>query len=573
MAYIGKSPSGLGVRTRYYYTATGGETSLSGADDNGRVLKFTDGEYIDVYLNGVLLVAGTDYGTGTANTVSSLDPLSAGNIVEIVAYDIHSLAKPNLEALRKRYYKTATGGETSISGNDDNGAAITFAANAEIEVYLNGVALVQGDDYNTTTANTVGGLAALNAGDIVSIVAYEEFTLGDVVSKKGGGTFASDVTFSQDISVGVNATLHVDSTNNRVGIGTASPAHLIDCRTTGETEQVVANFSSTGDGGDRQRLEIYVDPSNQKTELYGGAGGGSENDTTLAFSTRQGASGRVEAMRIDSDGNLLVKKTVAGSTNIGFEAKATGFMAATRDGATPVIFNRKTSFGGIVTIRKDDTTVGSLGVVSTGFYIDGEANHSGIRYAQSTWIPRKDGADIDDVIDLGTSSVKFDNIFATNTNIQTSDQNEKQQISALTNAEITAAKALSKLFKTFKWNSAVESKGDNARTHTGHIAQEVQSAMTAAGLDAANYAFWCSDTWWETYTEVPAVEADEENGIDAKDAYTRRDVFETAEEAPEGATERTRLGIRYPELLAFIGAATEQRLADIETRLTALEAE
>jgi hypothetical protein len=60
--------------------------------------------------------------------------------------------------------------------------------------------------------------------------------------------------------------------------------------------------------------------------------------------------------------------------------------------------------------------------------------------------------------------------------------------------------------------------------------------------------------------------------VEAKDAYTRTDTYDTAEEAPEGATERTRLGIRYPELLAFVGAATEQRLADIETRLTALEA-
>ena len=31
------------------------------------------------------------------------------------------------------------------------------------------------------------------------------------------------------------------------------------------------------------------------------------------------------------------------------------------------------------------------------------------------------------------------------------------------------------------------------------------------------------------------------------------------------------MGIRYPELLAFIGAATEQRLSNIETRLTTLE--
>ena len=43
------------------------------------------------------------------------------------------------------------------------------------------------------------------------------------------------------------------------------------------------------------------------------------------------------------------------------------------------------------------------------------------------------------------------------------------------------------------------------------------------------------------------------------------------EEATEGYTERTRLGIRYPELLSFVSSAFEQRLTNIETRLTALE--
>jgi len=84
MPYIGKSPTGSGVRQRYHFTATGGETSLSGADDNSKTLKFTDGEYVDVYLNGILLVQGTDYGVGTANTISSLAALSSGDIVEVV---------------------------------------------------------------------------------------------------------------------------------------------------------------------------------------------------------------------------------------------------------------------------------------------------------------------------------------------------------------------------------------------------------------------------------------------------------------------------------------------------------
>ena len=58
--------------------------------------------------------------------------------------------------------------------------------------------------------------------------------------------------------------------------------------------------------------------------------------------------------------------------------------------------------------------------------------------------------------------------------------------------------------------------------------------MEAEGLDAGNYAFFMSNTWWETQTEVAAVEADEENGIEAKDAYTRTDTYDTKDEAPEG---------------------------------------
>ena len=104
------------------------------------------------------------------------------------------------------------------------------------------------------------------------------------------------------------------------------------------------------------------------------------------------------------------------------------------------------------------------------------------------------------------------------------------------------------------------------------VAQQVQTAMSDAGLDVTKYAFWCSDTWWENSVEVAAIEANEDEGIEGREAYTRTDIYKTAEEAPEGSTQKTRLGLRYPELLAFIGAATEQRLTSIEARLDALEA-
>ena len=39
----------------------------------------------------------------------------------------------------------------------------------------------------------------------------------------------------------------------------------------------------------------------------------------------------------------------------------------------------------------------------------------------------------------------------------------------------------------------------------------------------------------------------------------------------DGYSEKTRMGIRYPELLSFIASYNESRFTAIETRLTALE--
>jgi len=93
MAYIGKSPDGTGVRSRFYYTQTsGGGTSVSGSSDDGTTLAFSDGAYVDVFLNGVLLVAGTDYNTSTANTIAGLAALANGDVIEVVVYDIFTVA-------------------------------------------------------------------------------------------------------------------------------------------------------------------------------------------------------------------------------------------------------------------------------------------------------------------------------------------------------------------------------------------------------------------------------------------------------------------------------------------------
>lgn len=161
----------------------------------------------------------------------------------------------------------------------------------------------------------------------------------------------------------------------------------------------------------------------------------------------------------------------------------------------------------------------------------------------------------DNAFDLGGSSNRLDDIYATNSTIQTSDENEKQQVASLTDAEMTAAKAISKLFKTFKWNSAVEAKGDAARTHSGVIAQQVEQAMTDAGLDADDYAFFVRAVHYTDTVEGREILFDYDD-----------------DERTETATKHEKLAIRYPELLSFVAAATEQRLASMETEQTAIKA-
>ena len=298
---------------------------------------------------------------------------------------------------------------------------------------------------------------------------------------------------------------------------------------------------------------------------------------TIAF-----AEGGTEAMRIDSSGHFLFAKTSTSSSVAGirFAGDSAGYAEFTRDGGNPLYLNRETNDGDIIRFAKDDTTVGIIGsLLGTSMYVnapnDGGAGLLFSDNADVIYPTQRVSGTVglsDDVIDLGALVHRFDNIYATNGTIQTSDQNEKQSIQSLTASEIAVAQRISKLFKTFKFNNAVDKKGDSARTHTGIIAQDVQQAFVDEGLDASNYALFISDTWWEKEISVDAVaeELDEEGNVlvEGKDAYT---YIDTKEEATEGYTERTRLGIRYPELLSFVSSAFEQRLTNIETRLTALE--
>jgi hypothetical protein len=76
---------------RYRFTAAGGETTISGLDDNGLTLSYIPGKE-QVYLNGVLLVRTTDYTASSGTSLTSLAALAASDILEVITFTSFELA-------------------------------------------------------------------------------------------------------------------------------------------------------------------------------------------------------------------------------------------------------------------------------------------------------------------------------------------------------------------------------------------------------------------------------------------------------------------------------------------------
>jgi hypothetical protein len=132
MPYIGKSPQN-GVRNRFVYQATAGQTSFSGSDVDSKVLTYQDSLYLDVFQNGVLLKPATDYTATTGTTVVLVTGASLNDVVEMVAYDVFSVANS--------YTQSESDTRYPFKGNNSiirlNGQTIT--ADITIDADENGV--------------------------------------------------------------------------------------------------------------------------------------------------------------------------------------------------------------------------------------------------------------------------------------------------------------------------------------------------------------------------------------------------------------------------------------------------
>jgi len=241
-------------------------------------------------------------------------------------------------------------------------------------------------------------------------------------------------------------------------------------------------------------------------------------------------TGGSERARVDSNGVLYIATTDddpvfnnANGASIGSNngSALAGVGQFSCNGGVALRANRSNETGATIAIHTGGTQKGTLGTQSSNDIYIGCDRGAGLRITDQEVAPSNASGSLrDDAVDLGHPGGRFDDVRATNGTIQTSDKNDKQDIEELTDAEKRVAVVVKGLMRKFRWKSAVTKKGDKARKHFGIIAQDLEDAFKAEGLDASKYAMFCSDTWTD-----------------------------------DDGKEQTRLGVRYSELLAFIISA------------------
>lgn len=154
----------------------------------------------------------------------------------------------------------------------------------------------------------------------------------------------------------------------------------------------------------------------------------------------------------------------------------------------------------------------------------------------------------DNALTSALSFWRWSVVYAATGTINTSDARTKQQVADLTAAEQAVAKRIKGLIKTFKFNDAVEAKGDGARIHVGVLAQEVAAAFEAEGLDPTKYALFCHDVWEDQFEDTY-----EDQEILMEDGTSKVQSVKTGTRQVVVAGDR--FGIRYDQLLAFVISA------------------
>ena len=151
----------------------------------------------------------------------------------------------------------------------------------------------------------------------------------------------------------------------------------------------------------------------------------------------------------------------------------------------------------------------------------------------------------DNVAALGSASSRFTELFAGSGSINTSDERLKESIETIPDKVLDAWGEVG--WVQYQFKDAVEKKGENARLHTGAVAQRIDAVFKSHGLDASQYGLFCYDSWEDEWDEG-------ENG-----------------EKYQTQTAGDKYSLRYEEALCMEAAYQRRRADRLEARIKALE--
>ena len=291
---------------------------------------------------------------------------------------------------------TATQGQTVFTGADDDSKTLGFTE-GQIQVHVNGV-LLDGSDYSTSNNNTVTLSAAANANDVLTVLALQTDIPNSDYVPISGGTFSGDVTFGDNDKAifGAGSDLQIYHDGQNSFIDEVGAGNLV-------VKAGSATYLQNASG-----VNMGVFGVGNAATLYNS--GSAKLATT---STGIDVTGTITSDGLTVDGDLLVGTTSFNTGVAGGGITNYGFNYGTVDGGLAARFTRLTSDGDIVQFRKDGSTVGSIGVLSSrmmlgtddvGIFFDSITDNA-VEPSHSTTGPNNG------VIDLGSSGARWKDLY------------------------------------------------------------------------------------------------------------------------------------------------------------------
>jgi hypothetical protein len=272
-----------GTSDRNTYTATSGQTVFAATYDTG---------YVDVYLNGVKLVAGTDFTATNGTSITLATGAAVNDVVDIVAYGTFVLADHYTEAQSDARFVNVTG--DTMTGNLNVGGTVT-ADGADVSGGADStgqIVLSQGN-----TSSKVSRIIGTNQGGTNERgIDFNTFYYADY--KRMNISPTGDISFYED--TGTTPKFFWDASAESLGIGTTSPTYKLDVNS-GNTN-AVARFESTDAAAEIDIVDSggYSRISNVNGSLLFEA----DRGNATASSTIEFDIDGSERMRIDSSGNV-----------------------------------------------------------------------------------------------------------------------------------------------------------------------------------------------------------------------------------------------------------------------------